>query len=218
MDEITHHLPDRLLMAYAAGALPEAFELVVAAHVSMCDECRARLGAFDAVGGTLLEETSGAALDEDSLDRTLRLIAEAEAEGEAKREAPAARSGDLPQPLHAYIGGSLADVRWRRLGGGVFDAVLPVEGDATARLLRIKPGTRVPDHGHKGEELTLVLKGAFSDASGRFGPGDVECAGDDMEHTPVAEPGEDCICLAAMDNPLKFKKVLPRLAQRVMRL
>jgi len=92
MDEITHHLPDRLLMAYAAGALPEAFELVVAAHVSMCDECRARLGAFDAVGGTLLEETSGAALDEDSLDRTLRLIAEAEADKvrqSARRPPPA---------------------------------------------------------------------------------------------------------------------------------
>ena len=35
---IRHHLSDQLLMAYAAGQLPEAFNLVVATHVSLCDE------------------------------------------------------------------------------------------------------------------------------------------------------------------------------------
>ena len=40
-DEITHHLTDALLMAYSAGTLPEAFNLAVATHVSMCDACRA---------------------------------------------------------------------------------------------------------------------------------------------------------------------------------
>ncbi|MBZ0123133.1 MAG: transcriptional regulator, partial [Roseovarius sp.] len=53
--EIRHHLTDALLMAYSAGTLPEAFSLTVAAHVSMCDECRARLGSFDSVGGALIE-------------------------------------------------------------------------------------------------------------------------------------------------------------------
>ena len=37
---IRHHVSDRLLMAYAAGALPEAFSLVLATHLSLCDECR----------------------------------------------------------------------------------------------------------------------------------------------------------------------------------
>ena len=52
---IRHHLTDQLLMAYSAGQLPEAFSLVIATHVSLCDECRARLMAFDAVGGAVLE-------------------------------------------------------------------------------------------------------------------------------------------------------------------
>ena len=51
---IRHHLSDPLLMAYAAGTLPEAFGLVAATHVSLCDECRARMEAFDAVGGLSL--------------------------------------------------------------------------------------------------------------------------------------------------------------------
>ena len=51
MKKIKHHLTDALLMGYAAGNLPEAFNLVVATHISMCDTCRAALAGFDAVGG-----------------------------------------------------------------------------------------------------------------------------------------------------------------------
>ena len=51
---IRHHVSDRLLMAYAAGTLPEAFSLVVATHLSLCDECRARAASYDALGGAVL--------------------------------------------------------------------------------------------------------------------------------------------------------------------
>ena len=61
-------------------------------------------------------------------------------------------------------------------------------------------------------ELTLVLQGAFRDAEDRFGPGDVEIADEELEHTPVAEAGADCICLAATDAPLRFNRLIPRLA------
>jgi len=92
--------------------------------------------------------------------------------------------------------------------------VLNTSEDATVRLLKIPAGTAVPDHGHHGTELTLVLQGAFVDETDRFGAGDVEVANEDMHHTPVAEAGEDCICLAATDAPLRFKGIIPRLAQR----
>ena len=72
----------------------------------------------------------------------------------------------------------------------------------------------MPEHSHRGTELTLVLRGAFSDAAGRFGRGDLEAADDTLEHVPTAEAGEDCICLTATEAPLRFRGVLPRLAQR----
>jgi putative transcriptional regulator len=65
---IKHHLTDNIVMAYAAGTLPEAFNLVVATHVSMCDECRARVEAHEAVGGVVLEDVAEIALDDDALD------------------------------------------------------------------------------------------------------------------------------------------------------
>lgn len=215
-DAISHHLTDALLMAYSAGTLAEAFSLTVAAHISMCDDCRARLGAFDSVGGALIETSEAAALGENSLAATLELIAAAPAE--AARPTARRKPGVLPAPVRDYVGGDLDAVRWRRVGMGVKQAILPTGGAAMARLLYIPAGAAVPDHGHRGTELTLVLQGAFADEVSRFGPGDIEVADEALDHTPVADIGADCICLAATDAPLKFHRLLVRLAQPFVRI
>ena len=208
---IRHHLSDPLLIAYAAGNLPEAFGLVVAAHVSMCDTCRAQLAGFEAVGGAVLE-AAPVAMTEGALQAVLARL------GAPEPRQPAARRSDLPAPLQDYIGGGLASVKWRSLGLGVRQVILPTAKGASARLLFIPAGQAVPDHGHRGTELTLVLQGAFRDATDRFGPGDVEIATEALEHTPVAEPGAACICLAATDAPLRFKALMPRLLQPLFRI
>ena len=210
MKPIKHHLTEELLMAYSAGTLPEAFNLVIATHVSMCDDCRAALAEYEALGGEVMMQGDPVELSEDSLAATLALIADGA--DLKKNEAP--KTSDLPAPLIDYIGGGLEDVKWKRIGGGVSQMVLKTSDAATVRLLRIPGGTAVPDHGHKGTELTLVLKGAFADEEDRFAAGDVEVANEDLTHTPIAEPGEDCICLAATDAPLEFKGLIPRMAQR----
>ncbi len=202
-------------MAYSAGRLPEAFNLVVATHVSLCDECRARAGSYDAVGGSLLEEAEEIAMGEDALAMTLARI---EGMPQATRSEPLKPAGIFPAPLADYIGGDLSTVRWRKVGGGVKQAILPTAKDASVRLLFIPAGTAVPDHGHRGMELTLVLQGAFADANDRFNRGDIEIADEEMEHTPVALAGEDCICLAATDAPLRFRGLIPRLAQPLLRI
>ena len=215
-NNIKHHLTDALLTAYAAGTLPEAFDLVVATHVSMCDECRARLAEFEALGGEVLEQmaTDEAALDEGSLAATMALIAD---ESAAQPEARPVKAGSVfPGPLQAYAGADLDEVKWRRVGGGVSQKVLKTRGDATVRLLRIPAGSKMPDHGHRGTELTLVLSGAFMDEDDIFAAGDIEVANEELHHTPIAAEGEDCICLAATDAPLRFKGLMPRIAQRMI--
>lgn len=214
---IRHHLSDALLMGYSAGQLPEAFNLIVASHVSMCDECRARLHAHDSVGGTLLETCEAAPISRDSLASTLARIKGQKAE--PRLQAPVRPQGVvLPAPIREYLGGDLDSVKWRSIGGGVRQAILPTSRAASARLLLIPGGVAVPDHGHKGTELTLVLQGAFRDETDRFGPGDIEIANEELEHTPVAEAGTDCICLAVTDAPLKFNAFMPRILQPFMRI
>lgn len=214
MTMIRHHLSDELLTAYAAGNLPEAFGLIAATHVSLCDDCRARLSALEALGGAMVEAESEAAMSDGALDRAMaRLTAP------AARPAPMPpRRGVLPRPVRDYVGGDVDQVRWKTLGMGVRQAILPTSRGAMARLLYIPAGQAVPDHGHRGTELTLVLQGAFRDDTDRFGPGDLEIATEDLEHTPVAEAGVDCICLAATDAPLRFNSLMPRLLQPIFRI
>lgn len=216
MSTIKHHLNDALLMAYSAGALPEAFDLVVATHVSLCDECRARLESFETLGGVVLEECSEARMDDTSLEATLALIAAQDADAPIIQTPDAPSRGVFPRPLQKYVGGDLDAVQWKALGGGVRQAVIPTTRDATVRLLHIPAGMKMPDHGHRGTELTLVLQGAFQDEDGYFARGDVEIADQDLNHTPVAAEGEDCICLAATDARLRFNELLPRMAQPFM--
>ena len=51
MTTITHHISDDLLDAHVTGNLPHAFSVVVAAHLSLCDTCRARAEAAEMLGG-----------------------------------------------------------------------------------------------------------------------------------------------------------------------
>jgi len=207
---IRHHLSDQLLMSYAAGELPEAFNLVVATHVSLCDECRAQLASFEAVGGAMIETTAMAAMSDDSLAACMDRI---DGLSQATARRPLRGAGVFPAPLADYVGGGPEKVRWRNVGMGVKQAMIRTGKNASARLLYIPGGQAVPDHGHRGLELTLVLQGAFRDDSDRFGPGDIEIADEAMQHTPVAEVGQVCICLAATDAPLRFNGLIPRLAQ-----
>jgi len=215
---IKHHLDDAILMAYSTGNLPEAFSLTVAAHISMCDECRARLGAIDTVGGALVDDSDVAPLADDSFEATMARINGMEMATPVQAAPKMKRRSTLPAPLHDYVGGDIDAINWKPVGMGVRQAILPTDKDATARLLFVPAGVALPDHGHNGTELTLVLKGAYTDEHDRFSRGDIEIADEEMDHTPVADIGEDCICLTATDARLKFRSFLPRLAQPFSRI
>ncbi|MEM1389108.1 MAG: ChrR family anti-sigma-E factor [Pseudomonadota bacterium] len=211
MTSITHHVPEHLLIAYAAGSLSHPFSLVVAAHVSMCDQCRATLEAHQAVGGTLLEDQAGIELPDAFKDKVMAQL------DEALDETPAYRTdGVLPAPIVAALEGKLP--RWRSVGMGVKQDILSASDEGSVRLLSIPPGQAMPDHSHGGLEMTLVLQGSYSDGTGHYAAGDVEIATEDLHHTPVAGEGETCICLAATDAPLRFRKLMPRLLQPVFRI
>lgn len=216
-DTIKHHLTPGILMAYAAGTLPEAFNLMVASHLSICDECRAELESYESLGGEILEEqlSNEVAMDVGSLEATLSLIAGGPIEVPKPKVNP---DSILPGPLQEYIGGDLEDIKWKPVGMGVKQAILKTSSQASARLLFIPAGAAMPDHGHKGVEMTMVLQGAFQDDDDYFARGDVEIADSNMHHTPVADIHEDCICLAVTDAPLTFKGLIPKLAQPFLRI
>ncbi len=208
-----HHLSDEVLMAYAAGSLPEALSLVVASHITLCPTCRGEVENFEAVGGSLIEEIDPASLPESALVDILSQIDSEEVGGghglpwgdnqslvKTQIEDPS-----VPRPLRDYLEQDLASLEWRQVIRGVEEAEVNLEsGDCRTRLMRIQPGVAMPRHTHHGDEVTLVLEGGYSDADGHYARGDVQTADPSVDHQPVADEGEPCICLVVSDGPLKL--------------
>ena len=124
----------------------------------------------------------------------------------------------LPQPLRQCAEEGLDRSSWRLMGRGIRGldlSFLDPDRKGKIELYRIEPGCAVPRHGHEGNELTLVVTGAFRDEGGRYGPGDIAAGGEDVTHQPVAEKGETCLALAVTNAPLKMTGALG-LVQRLL--
>lgn len=206
-----HHPDITTLMAFSAGTLEEPFSVVVSTHIAMCPACREMVRRTDLIGGALLSAEPEAAVDDRALHR---LLAAADALDIERPERRTARP-DVPSPLSHYLPGGLDSVQWKFSGPGVATADLKSSKGTKARLLLLKVGAgrRVPEHGHGGHELTLILSGAYKDRFGTFATGDLADHDEDVEHQPIAEPGEDCLCLVAVDARLTFRSRLIRTLQ-----
>lgn len=216
---IKHHLDEATLMSMSAGALPEALASVAACHLDVCEQCQERLAELDMLGGALLERIEPVALSKDLTERMATYF-----DTDNVRSFPASRArsrrtdsedGEVPAPLQRLIGPSLDRLRWKWLAPGIRQHVIDLspESRGSLRLLRVKPGVRIPEHGHGGAEMTLILRGAYHDRFGRFGPGDVADLDEDVEHEPRVDNASECICLVATEQATRFKGVISRVLQ-----
>lgn len=215
----THHVHDELLMDYAAGACGEAESLLIATHLAMCPLCRDAVDELDIVGGTLLDDLSPMAMSDGSLDAILNRLDEDPTDHPAAPVA-APMCGDMtvPRPLRDYLDADLDALSWRPVMRGLEEYAVPIGTKASrTKLLRIGPGVAVPAHTHKGNELTLVLRGGFEDGRGHFLGGDVAITDSHIEHAPVADLGEPCVCLTVIDAPLKLTGKIGRLLNPFVR-
>lgn len=214
----THQTSEDLLLRYAAGQLRPAPALVVASHLAMSPSSRRLVAGFESVGGAILDGEPMAELSAGLFDRTLALL---DAPVRPERLAPPHGHETLdmgiaiPEPLARRSIGA-----WKWLGPGMrFARVdLPEDRDHNLVLLRVPAGRTLPEHSHSGEEVTLVLKGSFHDKSGRYGVGDLIREDEDTDHTPVVDMDGECICLAAIEGPMKIRNWLGRVVQPLLGL
>lgn len=214
---IKHHISDELLESYAAGNLSEGWSIAVASHLALCSDCRRRLDEMECLGGALLEALPETEITGNAWENILPMLTHERPAASKPARATSEGTPVFPQPLRDYIGGDVESVKWRNLGRGAYQLVIPTEDDSTTvRLLKIPAGKPVPEHGHGGRELTLVLCGSFVDGDDIFARGDIEEADSDLIHQPVASADRDCICLAVTDAPLKFRSWVVRMVQPIL--
>lgn len=207
---ITHHPEFESLMSCSAGSMPEAFAAVMASHIEVCPTCRKELALMQTIGSAIFESVVPVPMAQQVPGAVLGA-----AEAGSDRNVPIEIHGDVPRPIAGAVGHILDSIPWKRMSSGVWQHHIalhqPDRGEL--RLIKVAPGQTLPEHGHKGSEITLVLHGAYSDTTGRYAAGDVSDVGEDVAHAPVADPDEGCICLIATENRLQFKSRIARLVQ-----
>lgn len=200
-----------LLAAYAAGQLPCAAHALVASHLEISPENRAFVAS--------LEESLAKEL---SVDRLCCEIRKREARLDAifccdQLAGKVQCDSDIPRALRHFLGRCVDEMPYRTLLPGIRECRIEGEGGMNAMLYRIAPGKRIPQHSHEGTEITLVLRGGFSDETGHYVRGDIAIANEEVDHVPVADKGTECVCFAVLDAPLRLTGPVGRLLNRFMR-
>jgi putative transcriptional regulator len=198
---------DALLAAYCVGALDRPTHALVASHLLLNPRNRRFVAALEDLAAGEVERGAPAPLS----DRDARLAAVFASV--APIVAPVPHSV-LPAPLARLVGSEIADLKWRKKLPGVREYRVSESDRGEASLLWISGGSRVPSHTHEGSEVTLVLRGAFNDVTGRYGRGDIAIADADLDHRPMTSDGEDCICFAVTDAPLRLTGPVGRILDR----
>ncbi len=236
---MANYHPDlHLLIEFSAGSLSPAVAVCVSAHLDYCTQCRNHVRKLEALGSAVMEQHAetenaralnepgfaGAALDA-ALENTLAAIDalpdSSERGAASQATAPDALPADnyFPASVKKLCYEGARKLRWKKISAALSIAHLGI-GDTRKELAlhRLHAGGGVADHDHRGEEITVVLCGSFSDQHGLYQPGDflVKQPGD--VHSPRASKHGDCICLSALAAPVRFTGMLTRLLNPFIRL
>lgn len=196
---------DELLASYAAGTLSYPAQALVGAHLELSGQSRSYVSSLEILAAGAVDEAEPVAM----LDRDAMLAAVFSDTGALRAAIPAPvnaseNQGPVPASLRAIVGGSMDALPWKTLLPGVKECRFGQIDGCSSSLLWVRAGKAMPSHTHHGTELTLVLQGGFRDEGGHFVAGDIAFADDDIDHKPVADDGEDCICFAVTVGRLQL--------------
>ena len=202
------------LMGTVSGQIDPALTLISDTQASVFGARAGNAGLVDILGGIALESERPAPVSASFGNDIMARIDAYEATN-AKARAAAIAAGNaleellsLPQPLRDLCIETAGTSGWEFAGPGVKSMVLNTGGKLPTRLLRIEPGRGAPNHDHTGTEYTLVVKGAFNDGTGYFGPGDLSIKRSGQIHHPVAEAGAVCFALTVEEGEVAFTGAL----------
>lgn len=208
-----HHPDEMLLLEYSAGSLSEPQALCIRLHLDRCPRCRGQLEIMNYLGGVVLED------QKQSVDLSAGLFSRISSrldQEEPQAQAQTKRETGTPDLVKKLLNAS-ADFEalpWKRQLGDVSvfdlsDQFGPIKERVT--LQRLVAGGKAPTHTHRGNELTIVLQGAFCDNNGVFETGDFVALDKSHVHKPVALHGDHCITLSVLTAPVRLTGAFARM-------
>jgi putative transcriptional regulator len=188
-----------LITDYSAGSLPLAQSACVSVHVSNCVQCQRLARQLTDLAAAMFEELEPISVGDALLDTVLARL------DEEPVLAPEKGTSSISAMLQRLVNADFSDLSWKKIGSALRISYLHTgDSDHEFALYHIKAGGKIPEHTHRGSEMTLVLEGGFSDANGSYHEGDFIFRRPGDVHSPTALQSQDCICLSVLDAPLKF--------------
>jgi len=217
--QVSFHPDLSMLNDYAAGALTGAFALPVSVHLEYCSKCRTQVRSLERVGAAMFEALEPSSVSDDALEKLFSRI-DASLVAPARSDQVSAVDFPVPSALRDLIPSKgFEAMKWRKVSKGLRASVLQY-GDTgrEVALHHIKAGARVTQHNHRGNEVTVVLMGSFSDKDGVYREGDFVMRGPGDVHCPTASQYDDCLCLSVLDAPVQLPGLIGMLARPLVRL
>lgn len=215
---INYHPDDNLLAEYASGSLAWALSLSVSAHIQLCPRCRQSVANLNKIGGALLNTSSAEPCAASTFEQLMQRIHQQEKLPAPVKPAPDVNlhSGDpmlsqLPKVIATLLSAT-PRLKWRRVSSSLKTARLTTgQNEYEVAFQRISSGGKVVEHDHGGLEVTLVLKGSFSDEDGVYNEGDFLVRNAGETHRPTATLNQDCLCMSVVAAPVRVTGILGRL-------
>jgi|GEM_PF-3512457 len=218
-----------LIFEYAAGVLDEARRFMIEAQRQVNAQCKADIDLCEDIGGYLLIKDCGAAamkpsardkmraLLDDVMDddgqhqQTMRSVSESQCAATVDMLKSFGLRGELIDHLERSCRTGGAQSNWSKLTNAVhFVNVDSGCSKSKMRLVRVAAGTQIPEHSHRSEEITLVLKGSMDDEFGHYEAGDLIVRQEGDMHAPRIGDAEDLLCLTLTYKPVRMRCVVKR--------
>lgn len=210
---INFHPSSKQLDSFIAGNLEPTMALVVSAHVDMCGVCQQKCLKLQE-----LQSIDVLSLDTKlvpQLSNMLSHITELPklTATEYKNQVDTSLELDgkkfaLPRSLKRY---AQHTGDWSKLVGKLWQAPVDLGYMGKANFIYMEKGGKVPEHTHKGTEMTLVIDGQYSDGMAHYDSGDFTVLGKQHTHQPHSQVDEGCLVFTIVDKPLYFTSGIARL-------
>jgi putative transcriptional regulator len=221
---IKHHPKLELLQSFVRGDLPASLSIGITLHADMCSICQQKIlhlteqladESFEEpivyLDNLIPEQESDFdyQLDDQFLnsmisDITFSSDIDQVVESIEKTVSFKDKTYVLPTVLNNIDMGKTANV------GKLSRTRLQLnENEIHSNLLHINAGGGVPEHTHKGFELTVLLDGSFTDHNGEYNKGDFIMLDGTFTHNPMSENG--CLCYTVANDALHFTQGINKL-------
>lgn len=215
---IKHHPKFELIQSFVDGDLPASLSAAIAIHADMCPQCQQQIA-------NLTDQVAEVSFEEAFLDRFIvdeqqsvdafdieDMIAQITLSDDIDKVEPRVEKTVLFNNKHYILPAALNNMslgKTSQIGKLSRTRIQLNENEIHTSLLQIEPGGGVPQHTHKGFELTLLLDGSFNDERGEYVKGDFIMLDGTHTHNPTSAKG--CLCYTVANDALHFTQGINKL-------